>query len=269
MNIFLTPFKSPLKNILVLILRLYLASSVASAGDPTEETLQSMEKSTCETYVINSEIENRYDSIRENLEKNFNSGLPHQLKGKLVDLRSETDELTQKMFDTSSLSEQEVSSLLQETLNRLEKFIQLLPEIVDNAPKVRDQYVVPFTNISSLKAEHQDCLMSVAIEQAQTEAKEQRQEASSSLNIYKKITDELNHLNDNLYLAETSDVQKFIQIRAQLLELMESYNKEHQVTEKQKIVSNIPMAINAVQSEIEKLLPGLQLSENYYSLKDQ
>jgi hypothetical protein len=226
-----------------------------------------MNQKTCENYALTSEIQNRYDKIRKNLEKDFNSGLPYKLRTQLIDLRGETDQLSQKLFDVSDINDQEVNSLMNDTVDRLEKFIQLIPEISSNAPKVRTQYVVPFTNLSSLRAEHQECLMSIAIQQAKDDAKNDDATAIDD-NIYQKLTEELKNLNANLYQAETSDVQRFVALRSELLNLLESYNKEKDKSPEtsQQVVKNIPKALNAVQTEIERLLPGLKLSKKYYSI---
>ncbi|MCJ8277602.1 MAG: hypothetical protein HRT44_07500 [Bdellovibrionales bacterium] len=242
-----------------------VATMKPAQAEDIDLTLQNQ---SCESFALNNELESRYDKIRKNLEKDFNSGLPYQLKSQLISLRSDTDEISQKLFDFSSDSDQEVNGLVKNTIDRLEKFIQLLPEITQNAPKIRDQYVVPFTNISSLRAEHQECLMKMAIEQAQNDEKTDTTDSSS--NIYEKLTNELNSLNANLYKAETTDVQQFIQLRAELLQALESYNKQvdRAPGSSQKIVKNIPKTLNAVQAEIEKLLPGLQLSKKYYSIVD-
>ena len=262
----LTSHSKLLQKWLTALISLFLISPIFNSAQAQEvETI--INQKACENFAVTSEIENRYAKIRENLEKDYNSGIPHKLKTELIKLRSETDKISQKIFDVADINTQEVNSLVKDTIDRLEKFIQLVPEISNNAPKVRDQYVVPFTNISSLKAEHQECLMTMAIEQAKNQVKDEPQ-IEEDLNIYKNLTHELNSLSNYLYRAETTDVQKFIQLRSELLSSLEEYNKSKEVSSPNKVVKNIPKTINAVQSEIEKLLPGLQLSKKYYSIID-
>ncbi|MEM7646977.1 MAG: hypothetical protein AAF203_08715, partial [Pseudomonadota bacterium] len=137
------------------------------------------------------------------------------------------------------------------------------------APQVRDQYVVPFTNMNSLKADQQDCAMKLAVQQVKDEeTSEKAQESEKSLNIYKSLTQELSRMNDNLYVLQTSDTQKYIALRANLLGQLEQYNKKGGQTSF-AFERELPKVLNSVQTEIEDLLPGLSLSKKYHAFAKQ
>lgn len=220
------------------------------------------EVEVCRSHLVNQDLEDRYENIQEKLEKDFNQGLPKQLRSDLIEVRKQVDALSVKAFDLNDDSSQEINQITQQTIDSLERIIGLLPKASALAPQVREQYVVPFTNISSIRAERQDCLMKVAIADAKAEI-EDKKEVSSG-NIYKKLTSELNELNQNLYKLETTDVQKFIGLRTTLLNRLEQYNKKPK--QNSKLSQNIPEVLNSLQSEIEKVLPGLELSKKYYSI---
>ena len=214
----------------------------------------------CETSPVHKDIENRYNQIRKELEQGFNQGLPKKLKEDLTDVSRDIDKLSSQTFDMDSSNPQEINLLTQKTVDQLEKMIGLLPKASKLAPRMRQQYVMPFTNMNSIRAEHQNCLMELAIQESQN----QKTPIKNSGNIYKKLTSELNQLNQELYKLETTDVERFIGYRSQLLSYLEKYNTDGVSTVSPS--EKIPEILNSVQTEIEKILPSLQLSKTYYSI---
>ncbi len=217
----------------------------------------------CQAIMVNQDIESRYKKIQEALEADFAQGMPKQLKTDLVRVREDIDSLTVKLYDVDTEDSQEVNHIAQLTIDYLEKMISLLPKATRIAPQVRDRYVVPFTNISSIRAEHQDCLMKAAVDQVKDqEAPADTGEAA--INIYQKLTQEMERLNTNLYTLQTTDVQRFVNYRAYLLRNLEAYNKDQKPA--QAVTAELPLVLNNVQREIEKLLPGLELSKEYLTV---
>lgn len=214
----------------------------------------------CQTSLVNQDIESRYKKIQDALEADYAQGLPKQLKTDLIRVRQDIDGLIGKLFDVDNSNSQEVNHIAQLTIDYLEKMISLVPKAHRIAPVLRDRYVVPFTNISSIKAEHQDCLMKAAVEEVKAD-KTLVASNESSINIYKKLTTELERLNNNLYKLQTSDVQRFISYRAKILEKLEDYNKNQGSAV--AITNDIPQILNNVHREIETLIPGLELSKEY------
>ncbi len=217
-------------------------------------------KNNCESVLINADMENRYDKIRKNLEQGFNQGLSKKLKENLIQVSQKLDKLSLQTFDMDTDNPQEINILTQQTIAQLEKMIGLLPKASKLAPKMRKQYVIPFTNLNSIKAEHQNCLMEIAIKESQN----QDVKVENSGNIYKQLTSELNQLNQELYKLETTNVERFIGYRSQLLSYLEKYNTDG--TSSVSPSEKIPEILNSVQAEIEKILPSLQLSKTYYSI---
>ena len=262
--LFLFKSKRSIDKKAILLISFFMTGLLYSEVGFSEEFNENVSTSieACEITLVNQDIEKRYQAIQKKLEQDFNNGLPKKLRTDLVGLRKDIDALTLQSFDLDSDNSQEMNLITQKTIDHLEKMISLLPQASGLAPKVRTQYVVPFTNINSLKADHQDCLMKIAIADAKSQINEK--ETESSENIYKKLTSELNQLNKNLYRLETTDVQKFIGLRAQLLLDLESYNKSQD--QQTQLAQQLPQILNSVQSEIERLLPGLQLSKKYYSI---
>ena len=215
----------------------------------------------CRAILVNHDIENRYLKIQKNLESDYKEGMPKQLKTDLIRVREDIDGLTTKLFDVNNKNPQEVNHIVQLTVDYLEKMISLLPKANRIAPMVRDRYVVPFTNMNSIRAEHQECLMRAAIEDVQKKDVASGESTESSANIYRKLTHELEKLNESLYTLQTTDVQRFITYRARLLNQLESYNKDPK--EGGRITAKIPKVLNSVHNEIERLIPGLELSKNY------
>ncbi len=232
-----------------------------------EQHLQSLSKSNkqeeaCQTTLVSQDLERKYLEIQRRLESDFKRGMPKQLRTDLVRVRTDIDDLIGQLFDIDTNNPQEINHIVQLTVDYLEKMIGLLPKANKIAPMVRDRYVVPFTNISSIKAEHQECLMKNAI----AEVKEKNiasDDGEASMNTYRKLTEELKNLNQSLYTLQTTDVQKFINFRADLLYKLEKFNKRSESGS--QVTANIPKILNSVHNEIERLLPGLQLSENFYS----
>jgi hypothetical protein len=225
------------------------------------ETTVSPELAACQDILVNEDIESRYKKIQDALEADYAQGMPKQLKTDLVRVREDIDGLSVKLFEVDTKDNQEVNHIVQLTIDYLEKMISLLPKANRIAPKVRDRYVIPFTNISSVKAEHQECLMKAAIEGVK-----EKELASNepSINIYKQLTTELERLNSNLYVLQTSDVQRFISYRSRLLRGLEAYNKTNE--NGSSLTAEIPQILNNVHREIEKLIPGLELSKDYLTV---
>ncbi|MCB0376892.1 MAG: hypothetical protein KDD33_00240 [Bdellovibrionales bacterium] len=238
------------------------AEQNASAAEVTSAA--AMNAKACEAFLVSNDLEEKYEKLRKNLEKDFESGLPFQLRKKLNELRKQTDQVSVKLFDIEKSSGQEINNLVSEAIGQLDSFIALLPEISNNAPKVRDAYVVPITNLSSLRADHQECLMKAAVENVKAHAGAEREVSSAS--VYSKLTEEMNRLNSSLYLAETSDVQKFVALRTDLYKALESYNKSQNPDDLNNVLQKIPRSVNGLQAEIEKIMPGLELSKKYFSI---
>ena len=263
-----------LRRLFLVLITLLLTIPQFSAAQAMEsnDNQNTMTENECQAFLVNKSIEDQYNKIRAGFEKDFKSGLPYQLKTKLVAMRSNIDLLSGKSFDLEFNNQQEVNSMVKETLDQLESFIQILPAVANNAPKMRDQYIVPFTNINSLRAEQQACLLNAEIDKIKEEVSNPTMKEETQItdaNIYQTLTEELNKLNANLYQAETLDVQKYVALRANLLNDLAQYNKEQDPQIARQIVAKIPQSIHSIQSEIEKLLPSLQLSEKYVSILDR
>jgi hypothetical protein len=234
-------------------------------------TSTTAESYVCENIIIDADFEQKFQEIQNNLEEDFNQGAPKKIKGELLEVRGKIDQLTLNVFDLKKPDSQEFHHFANQTLQALDQLIELMPRASAIAPKMRVQYVVPFANISSLKADYYDCMMRAAIEQAQEEIQTsgeievQNEDRSQT---YKKLSKELNDLNKNLYHLETADLQKLISYRAQIINEIERFNQQGQPESYDfTIAQEFPELLNSVHNEIEKVLPGLQLSKNYYSLK--
>lgn len=217
----------------------------------------------CEAEIINKDLEDRYEKIRKKLELGFAQGEPQKIKSHFLELRKRLDKLNLEFYDIESNNTQEINFMAQNILSSLEDLLKLLPQATKVAPQVREEVVVPFTNISSLIADNQECLMKAAVLEAQKEITNSKVEISSS-NIYKKLTAELRDLNENLYKLETTDIQRFVDLRGQLLKQIENYNNNKSID--QQLSQNFPQMINSMQSEIERVIPGLELSKEYLTL---
>ncbi len=217
----------------------------------------------CQTILVNQDIETRYKKIQAALEADYAEGMPKQLKTDLIRVREDIDTLTLKLYDVDTNNSQEVNHIAQLTIDYLDKMISLLPKATKIAPKVRDRYVVPFTNISSIRAEHQECLMEAAVDQVKNQATPEGSD-EGAINIYKKLTQEMERLNSNLYTLQTTDVQRFINYRSRMLKQLEAYNKNK--AEAFVVTKDIPQVLNNVHREIEKLIPGLELSKEYLTV---
>ncbi len=227
-----------------------------------KDETQSKITDQCHSLLVSQDIEKRYKKVQSALEADYAEGMPKQLRTDLVRVRKDIDSLSVKLFEVNSSNSQEVNHIVQLTIDYLDKMISLLPKANKVAPKVRDQYVVPFTNISSIKAEHQDCMMQAAIEGVKND--EPVKSNGASINIYKKLTSELERLNENLYVLQTTDVQRFVSYRAKLLKKLERYNQDKE--QAVALTSEIPSILNNVHREIETLLPGLELSTEYLTV---
>ena len=183
-----------------------------------------------------------------------------KIKEALIQVSEKIDKISLQTFDINPDNHQKINVLTQQTIDQLEKMIGLLPKASKLVPKMRKQYVMPFTNLNSIKAEHQNCLMEKAVKESQN----QDIKVDHSGNIYKQLTSELNQLNQELYKLETTDVERFIGYRSELLSHLEKYNTNG--TSSTFPSEKIPEILNSVQTEIEKILPSLELSKTYYSI---
>lgn len=219
----------------------------------------------CEALLINQDIEARYKKIRSGLEISFNQGQPQQLHNNLVKVQKKLDDLALNNLDQEFPSRQEVTHSLNLLLVQIEQLISIVPQLSDLAPQVRDRYIMPFTTINNMRAEYQNCLMQLTVESAKNEVAHEPSGESSS-NIYSRLVRELDKLNNNLYYLQMSNVQKFVGIRAELIQIINKLT-ETPTNETNRVAGQkIPTTIHTLQAEIEKLLPGLQLSKQYYSL---
>ena len=253
----------------MLIILLFLSNMFLSASEnpvdeaavnkplTTEATSEAPElsNSQCEALAVTKELQDKYENLKKNIESDYSSGLPNQMKSQLTKIRTEADIINQKIYDLQN-SNQEINNIVADTINKLDEFIQILPSISNFAPKIRDRYIVPFANLNSLKAEEEQCLMKMR-SQASEEA---------SVNIYQKLTQELQIMSNNLFEAERISPQKYIIYRSELVETLSNYNKNNRLEDAQNLLTIIPKAIHSIQSDIEGLLPGLQLSKNYSSI---
>lgn len=260
---YLKCFKNPT---LLALLVLFLSNQASLANDVTKKN----QRNQCENIIISEDFDARYKKIKMGLEEDFLNGQPKKLRQDLIGVREKIDKLSLEVYELENKDPQEFQNFALMTVQALDSLIEILPQASALAPKMRNQYVVPFTNINSLKADYQDCLMREAIEQAQEEIKNDENidvVLADRANTYAKLADELNDLNINLYSLETSNVQKLIDYRAKLLLEIENYNKQSEKSNFEFQASRqIPAFLNSVHTEIEKVLPGLQLSKSYYSL---
>ena len=226
-------------------------------------------KKDCSSILIQKDFEDHYNKIREQLEQGFNQGLPKKLSDQLTAINQNIDRLSLQVFDINPDNSQEINLLVQGTIDQLEKIISLIPKLSNLAPKIRTDYIMPFSNMNSIGAEHQNCLMEIAIKEIQTQDRDTK--IKNSGNIYKKLTSELNQMNQSLYTLQTTRVEQFIGYHSQLLSSLEKYNAKEKgqnikTLAREKISEEIPLILNSVQTEIDKIQPGLQLSKNYYSI---
>ena len=229
-------------------------------------------KKDCSSILIQKDFENHYKKTREKLEEGLNQGLAKKLSDELMSINRNIDRLSLQVFDMNTDNSQEVNLLVQKTIDQLEKIIRLIPEISILAPKIRKQYVMPFTDMNSMGAEYQNCLMELAIEEIQSQDRDIKIKNSGS--IYKKLTSELNQMNQSLYTSQTFRVEQFIGYHSQLISALEEYNtyntkgkdQDDKTSVRENISGKIPLILNSVQTEIDKVRPGLQLSKTYYSI---
>ncbi len=217
----------------------------------------------CQAIIVNQDIEDRYKKIQSALEADYAQGMPKQIKTDLIRVRDDIDSLTVKLFEVDSSNSQEVNHIAQLTIDYLDKMISLLPKANQIAPKVRDRYVVPFTNINSLRAEYQECMMEAAVAQVKDQDTVSTSE-EPSINIYKKLTKEMERLNNNLYTLQTTDVERYVSYRNQIMKNLEAYNKGDK--QAVAVTSDLPQVLNKVHREIETLIPGLELSKEYLTV---
>ena len=226
----------------------------------------------CSVILNQKDFEDHYNKTRVQLEKAFNQGLPKKLSDELIEINQKVDKLSLQVFDMNPDNPQEINLLVQKTIEQLEKVINLIPKISNLAPKMRKQYVMPFTNMNFIGAEHQNCLTEIAIEEIQNQNTDKQTRKSGD--IYKKLISELDQMNQNLYKLQTTRIERFIGYHSQLLSSLEKENtkkNENQNTETsivENISKKIPLILNSVQTEIDKIQPSLQLSKTYYSLLD-
>jgi len=257
-------FKSP-ALLAVLVLLLSAQTSLANG----EVDIQKPNRNQCEDIIIGEDFDARYKKIKMSLEEDFLNGKPKKLKQDLIGVREQIDKLSLEVYELESKDPQEFQHFALMTVQALDTLIDILPKASDLAPKMRNQYVVPLTNINSLKADYQDCLMREAIEQAQEEIKNDKNindALADRANTYANLASELNELNNNLYNLETTNIQKLVDYRAQLMLEIENYNKLSEKSNFEFQASRqIPAFLHSVHTEIERVLPGLQLSKSYYS----
>ncbi len=238
---------------------------VEAIPEQTEPQQTAYVDEQCQAIIVNQDIEDRYKKIQSALEADYAQGMPKQIKTDLIRVRDDIDSLTVKLFEVDSSNSQEVNHIAQLTIDYLDKMISLLPKANQIAPKVRDRYVVPFTNINSLRAEYQECMMEAAVAQVKDQDTASVSDAEEpSINIYKKLTKEMERLNNNLYTLQTTDVERYVSYRNQVMKNLEAYNKG----EKQAVAvtSDLPQVLNKVHREIETLIPGLELSKEYLTV---
>lgn len=216
----------------------------------------------CKRIIVNQDIENRYKKIQDALEADYAQGMPKQIKTDLIRVRKDIDGLIVKLFEVDTNNNQEVNHIAQLAIDYLEKMISLVPKANRIAPRVRDQFVIPFTNISSIKADYQECLMKAAVEEARSKPLAANDEPS--INVYRKLTTELERLNNNLYTLQTTDVQKFISLRSKIMRRLERYNKTNENAI--AVTGDLPQILNGVHRDIETLIPGLELSKDYLTV---
>ncbi len=256
-------FKSPT---LLALLVLLLSNQASLAND----IMETNNRNQCENIIISEDFDTRYKKIKMGLEEDFLNGQPKKIRQELIEVREKIDKLSLEVYELENKDPQEFQHFALLTVQALDSLIEILPQASALAPKMRNQYVVPFTNINSLKADYQDCLMREAIEQAQKEINNDKNidvALADRANTYAKLASELNDLNNNLYSLETTNVQKLIDYRAVLILEIENYNKQSEKSNfKFQASRQIPAFLNSVHSEIEKVLPGLQLSKSYYSI---
>lgn len=210
------------------------------------------------------DLEKQFDELRKSLENGFQQGLPAQLRGELVKSRETSDDLTLQVLDTHIENEQEINGLVKKMLDHLDEFIVLVPKVSNHAPKVRDEFVIPFSNVSSLRSETKECFVA-EVDQNSGEIKETATE-TTNINKFALITDELNRLNHNLYEAQTISPQKYLSYKAELQEMIEKYNNSRDLYSANQIKSRVPEILNNMQTEIDVLLPGFQLSTKYMAV---
>jgi hypothetical protein len=105
--------------------------------------------------------------------------------------------------------------------------------------------------------------MQAAVEQVKDQ-KAPETSLEGAINIYKTLTKEMERLNNNLYTLQTTDVERFISYRSRLMRTLEAYNEDKKTAV--AVTQDIPQVLNNVHREIEKLLPGLELSKEYLTV---
>ena len=251
---------------MVILLLVFSFQMVFANNAQADVEVQDLNKDTvmiCENR-IDANLNERFEKLRKSMENGFSQGLPAKLKSELLASRHRSDDISLQVHETHIENDLEVNGLVQKTLDHLEEYIGLVPRVATHAPKVRDEFVIPLTNVSSLQAENKECYK--AEFSAQAEAVETTNDAKEANNKYALITDELNRLNNNLYEAQTISPQKFIAYRGELQAMIAEYNKNHDLKLAAQIKTRIPQIVNNMQQEVEVLLPGFELSSAYQAI---
>lgn len=225
---------------------------VTSPGTKIEETV-------CHSPIDPQDPVTNHSSMQAELQKTYNEGIPKKLREQLVAVRSQVDTLSGKFFSVNSHDSQTVETMIKATVRMLDQLIQLLPDMQSMAPDIRMKIVLPFTNINSLVADYIDCLNNVAI--ADTHKKDDLGGIKTMDNPFKDLSPELTELNTSLYDLETFESQ-YSRYRSDFATIDEDGNEVFKISNLQQI----PAVLNAIQLDIEDIMPALELTKNYASL---
>lgn len=240
-------------------------SNIVPAANENMETLGTLPSDEqCKTLLVSADLEQRYKKLQNKMKEDLSSGVPHELKNSFIKVREKIDLLAVQLFELEEKDNQSVNQTVNQVLVQLEQMIGLVPKVNELAPQMRDQYVIPLTNIDSLRADHEHCLMQAAIRKVSEDSSDSGNDLESSFATYNKLTEELERLNNDLYKLQTTKVEKFIGLRDEVLQSLAAYNNgqkgPHQLS------TEIPEILNILHRDIEEIMPGLEVPKVYYSL---
>ena len=238
-----------------------LFSLNAHASNESLKDLKNLELEKCENQAIRSDLEKRFMTLQSQIVENFELGQTKKIRDELLTLRNNLDQLSIRSLDLSSSNSQELNHFVHQILEQFDLALKIVPEMKTDVARVKKDYVTPFQNINNEVTINQDCMMELAVLNAQNDKDDKdRSQASqmTSLKSYQILSQHFDRLNQNAFLIESYHPHELNQIKIQLSQGLELFNNGRN----KNFPHSLPLAINSLQEKLEKLLPGLQISQS-------
>gem|GEM_PF-5422852 len=211
-------------------------------GIPAGQAAETQTRNDCESQRVSNATQLQFEQLKQKLESGYAQGLPHQLQEELLGIREINDKLSMRLMDSKSAKVQELQEVLKMTIAHIEKFVAVIPKLAEQAPKVRDQYVLPLSNLEpvSLKC-HTESLT------------------------YQTVFKEIQRINSDLYSVQRLTPQKYINFQEDLQNLLNASLNDKNTKIAQEFQKKLPEVIHSLQTEVDRALPSFQLSAQYRS----